>query len=163
MVIGTAGRPLVSISVMVVLFFVFGFLLLVFLFVWLGFVRRSGGVEIGLPIVLDSGWKFIHVREECGDLPHVLVGQGFVPGGHSGVANAGANRVIDVPLGIVGRIGDEVRRRRIEGSRERRGLAVEGSVAKSAIHGVELHAVFEIGIGRRERIADARGMTVHGV
>ena len=85
-----------------------------------------------------------------GDLPHVLIGESFVPGGHACVTDAGADGVEDVPLGIVGRIGDEIRRRRIERVGESGGLAVESSVAESAVHGVELHAIFKILIGGRQ-------------
>jgi hypothetical protein len=63
---------------------------------------------------------------------------------------------------VVGRIGDEIGGRRIEGSGEGRGLVVEASVTEGAVHGVELHAVFEILIGGGERVGDARGVTLHG-
>src|ERR1700756_1796594 len=79
------------------------------------------GIEVGFPEVLDSGWKFIHMREEHGDLPHVGGCEGFVPSGHAGVTDAGANSVENVPFGIVGRIGDEIRRRRVKRRRERGG------------------------------------------
>src|ERR1039458_328761 len=42
------------------------------------------------------------------------------------------------------------------------GLAVEASVAEGAVHGVELHALFKIRIGGRQRIGDARSMALHG-
>ena len=78
-------------------------------------------------------------------------GESLVPSGHAGVTHPCANGVEDVPLGIVGRIGDQVRRRRIEGIAERGGLAIEASVAQGAIHGVELHTVDQVLIGGRER------------
>ena len=35
-------------------------------------------------------------------------------------------------------------------------------MAEGAVHGVELHAVFEILIGGRERVGDVRGVALHG-
>src|ERR1700751_38361 len=139
-------------------------LFLAFLLLVIFFLVASGrnGVEIGFPVVLDGGWEFIHVREKHGDVPHILGRKSFVPGGHAGVTDAGANGVEDVPLGIVGRIRNKVRRRRVERGREGRGLSVETSMTERAIHGVELHAVFAVLVGGSERVADTGSMTVHG-
>src|SRR5579871_198765 len=126
------------------------FFLVVFLFVS-GSRRNS---EAGLPIFLNGWGKLVHVREEHRDLPHFVWSEGLIPGWHAGVANAGADCVEDVPLGIVRRIRYEIRRRRIERSDERRRLAIKTSMAEGAVHGVKLHAIFEVRIGRSERIVD---------
>src|SRR5258708_23743260 len=86
-------------------------MMLVLLSTFLFFVSDwCGDVEGRLPVLLDGGWKVIEVGEQHGDLPHVPLGESFIPGGHAGVATAGAHSVYDVPLGIVGRIGGELRR-----------------------------------------------------
>src|ERR1700728_376182 len=74
--------------------------------------------EAGFPIFLHRRWKLIEVGEQHGDLPHVLLAESFVPGGHAGVAHTGTDGVEDVPLRIVGRVGDEIRRRRIKRHRQ---------------------------------------------
>src|SRR5438067_12157837 len=63
-------------------------------------LRFRAGAEAGLPVLLDGGWKFVHVREEHRDLPHVWWGESLVPSGHAGVTDPCANGVEDVPLGI---------------------------------------------------------------
>src|SRR3954470_17384466 len=107
-------------------------------------LRLRADAETRLPILLNGGWKLIHVCKKRGDLPDVVIRQSFVPGGHAGVTDASANGVKDVPLGVVGRIRDEVWRRRIKRGRESGRLAVEASVTKGAIHGVELHTLNQI-------------------
>lgn len=139
----------------VVLFFFTFFFSIVCLFIFLFVASGGGGVECCLPILLDGGRELVHVGEEHGELPDVLVGEGFVPGGHAGVADARADGVIDVPLGVVGRIGDEIRRRRIKRCGEIGRLVVEASMAEGAVHGVELHAVNEVGVGGCERVGKA--------
>src|ERR1700680_1834769 len=79
---------------------------LVFLFT--RFAGWSGYADGGLPVVLNGGWQFFHMRYEAGDLPHVFRAKRFFPGGHAGVTDAGADGVEDVPLRITGRIGDEI-------------------------------------------------------
>ena len=49
-----------------------------------------GDVEVRLPIFLHGRRKFVEVGEQHGDLPHVGLGESFIPGGHAGIANAGA-------------------------------------------------------------------------
>lgn len=134
---------------------------LVFLFFFLVFHGR-GGVEIGFPIVLDGGRELVEAGEERRDLPHVLLGKSLVPTGHAGIADAGADGVEETPLRIVGGIGDETGSGRIERMREGSGFAVEASVAEGAVHGVELHAVFEILISGREWVGGARRMPFGG-
>ena len=125
-------------------------------------LRFRAGAETGLPIFLDCGWEFVHMREEHCDLPHVGRGESLVPSGHAGVTDASANGVEDVPLGIVRWIGDQIRRRRIKGVGERGGLALEASMAQGAIHSVELHTVDQVLIVGHEGIGYAWGVTVHG-
>src|ERR1700693_4297134 len=67
-----------------------------------------------------------------------------------------------MPLGVVGRIGDEVGCGRVERVRERRGLAIESAVAKGAVHGVKLHSIFEVLICRRHWVGDVGSVTLHG-
>jgi hypothetical protein len=129
-------------------------------FLFVGWGR--GGIEVCFPVFLGGGREFIEVGEQHGDLPHVLLAEGFVPGGHAGVTDAGADGIEDVPLGVVGCIGDQVWRRRVERHGERGGLAVEASVAQGAVHGVELHAVLKILIGGREGVVDAGSVAFHG-
>src|SRR5690242_4434448 len=109
------------------------------------FWRRA---EVGLQVVLGAGRELIQVSEEHGYFPHVIAAECFVPGGHARVADASADGIEDVPIGIVRRIGNEIGWWWIEGCSERRRLPVESSVAESAIHGIELHAVFQVLIGR---------------
>ncbi len=98
----------------------------------------------------------------CNDLPHVLFGENALPGGHARIADAGADGIEDVPFGIVGRVGDEVGRGRIEIAGKRSRLAVETSVAESAVHGVELHAILKILVGGGERVVHAGRVALHG-
>src|SRR5258708_7146145 len=59
--------------------------------------RGWRSAEAGLPIVLHRWWEFIQVREQHRDLPHLGFGKSLIPGGHAGVANAGAHGVEGVP------------------------------------------------------------------
>src|ERR1700722_12368092 len=106
-------------------------------------------VERRLPVLLNRRWQLFHVGEEGRNFPDVLFGQSFIPSRHAGIANAGAYGVEEVPLGIVGRIRNEVWSRRIKRVAQRRRLAVQAAVTKSAIHGVQLHALFEVLVGGR--------------
>src|SRR5215471_78896 len=135
----TASLPLDSrrrLSLMFLVMAVIRFLHRLFLF------RFGGGAETCLQIVLDCGRELIHVGKEHRDFPHIVVGQSLIPGGHTGVTDSGANGVENVPLRIVGWIGNEIWWRRIEGRRESRGLVVEASVTERTIHRVELDAIF---------------------
>src|ERR1700693_4642474 len=132
----------------------------VFLFaLFAGWCRHAEG---GLPIVLHGGGQFFHVRDEAGYFPHVLLAESFLPRGHAGVTDASADGVEDVPLGVVGRIGDEVGSGWVEGVGERDGLAVESTMADGTVHSVELHAIFEVLIVRRQGVGDAGSVTLHG-
>ena len=102
------------------------------------------------------------MREKSSYFPAVLLAESLVPGGHPGVADARRDGVIDVPLGVVERMQNDLRHRRVEGMLQRAGLVVEGAVADGAIHGVDLHAVDKIVVGGWKGIVDPRGMTVHG-
>jgi len=134
------------------------FLSALFLFV----VHWRGGAEAGLPIFLHAGRKLVEMRKQHSDFPHFLLAESLIPSRHTGVTYAGANGVENVPLGIIGRIGNEIWRRRIKGVRQSLRLAVEASVAEGAVHGVELHAVFQVFVGGRQRIVDAGSVTLHG-
>src|SRR5271169_3600384 len=103
--------------------------------VLLFFAGGGRDIEIGPPIFLDGRREFIEVGEQHGDLPHVRFAQRLVPGGHAGVPNAGADGVEDVPLRVVGRVGDEIRWWGIKRSGQGRGFAIEASVAEGAVHG----------------------------
>jgi hypothetical protein len=46
-----------------------------------------------LPCFLCSKWKFVHVFQEEGECPNLLIGEGRLPRGHAGPANA----VFDLP------------------------------------------------------------------
>ena len=120
------------------------------------------GAEVRFPVVLHVGWKLFEVGEQRGDLPHVLFAESFVPGGHAGVADAGADGVEDVPLGIVGRIGDESSAAADRTNWRADGLAVE------ACHGRERSSWCRASCRRSdshrwaEWVGDARSMTFHG-
>jgi hypothetical protein len=103
--------------------------------------RCRSTVESILPIVLHSGREFIHVGEKQSYLPDILLGEDAVPGGHTGVTDAGADREENVPLGIIRSIGNQVRNRRIEVLGQRCRLAVEASMSKRAVHVINLHTV----------------------
>src|ERR1700680_3261648 len=66
-----------------------------------------------------------------------------------------------MPLRIVGRIRDEIWSGRVESCCLRRGLTIESAVAKSAVHGVDLHAVDKILIRGGHGICHASSMTLH--
>src|ERR1700728_5123854 len=79
-------------------------------------------VEGILPVLLNPSREFIHMGEKRSNFPHILLGEDAVPGGHTGVTDAGADRKEDVPLGIIRRIGNQVGNRRIEVLGQRCGL-----------------------------------------
>ena len=138
-------------------------MVVVHLSVFFLFIPDGGGrdAETRFPIILYGGREFIEMGEEHGDLPHILFAESFVPGGHAGVTDAGAHGVEDVPLGVVGRVGDEIGRWRIERCGESGRFAVEASVTESAVHGVELHAVFQILIRRGQRVGKVGSVAIH--
>src|SRR5208337_361979 len=86
-----------------------------------------------LPIVLDRRRQLLYAGEERGELPNVRLRKRLVPGGHAGIADAGANCVKHVPFGIIEGVKDEARRRGIERFLQGRGLAVDAAMAKGAI------------------------------
>src|SRR5215472_18308362 len=100
--------------------------------------------EVRFPVRLCSRGKLVQVSEEHGHFPHVIAAECLVPGGHARVADASADGVEDVPIGIVRRIGNEIRWWWIKGCSERRRFAVEASVAESAVHGIELYAILQV-------------------
>src|SRR5271157_3714892 len=118
--------------------------------------------EAGLPVVLHGGRQLFHVREEAGDLPHILLAESFFPGGHAGITNAGADGVEDMPLGVVGWVGDEIGSWRVEGVGERSRFPVECTVTDGAVHGVELHAIFKVLVAGGQRIGDVGSVALHG-
>src|SRR5579862_8918277 len=92
-------------------------------FAFRGWSRRTAkGL---LPIILDRRRKLLDARQEGSHLPHIRFTQSLVPCGHSGIADAGANGVEDMPLGIIDGVDDQLRSRRVEGCPERAGLLVE--------------------------------------
>ena len=123
------------------------------LFAFLPF-RFRWRAEVGLPVFLCAGRKLVQVSEEHSYFPHVIAAECLVPGRHARVTDASADSVEDVPIGVVWRIGSEIRWGGIKGRCEKRRFAIKGSVAKSAIHGIELHAIFQVLISRHERVAD---------
>src|SRR5690348_3362004 len=42
-------------------------------------LRFRAGAETCLPVFLDCGWEFVHVREEHCDLPHIGRGESLIP------------------------------------------------------------------------------------
>src|SRR5205085_5642126 len=115
-----------------------------------------------LPIILDAGGKFFDSGEEGCEFPHAFVVQDFAPRRHTGVADSGSDSVEDVPLGIIKRLKDDLRRRRVKRILKRAGLLVESAVTEGAVHGVNLHAVDQIRVSSRNWIIDARSVTLHG-
>src|SRR5207245_11150939 len=61
---------------------------------------RRADPERLLPIFLNRRRKLVQAREERCDLPHVLLGEGFIPWGHAALADAGSNGVKNVRVGI---------------------------------------------------------------
>src|ERR1700731_4144687 len=61
-----------------------------------------------LVVVLHCRRKFVEVGEKARDFPDILLAKSLVPSGHSRVTDSSANRIENVPLGVVGRIGDQV-------------------------------------------------------
>ena len=86
----------------------------------------------------------------------------FVPGGHSGETEAGADGEEDVPLGVVGRIGNEIGSRRIEIIGERQRACGRGRRGTGAIHSVKLHAVDQVGVDGRKRIGVVGSVAIRG-
>ncbi len=68
------------------------------------------------PVLLNSRRKLVQARKKCRHLPHVLLAERFIPCGHAAVADAGSDSVKNVPLGIIERLEDKLRRGRILGS-----------------------------------------------
>jgi len=114
-----------------------------------------------LPIVLHGRRKFLDAREKSCDLPHFFLTEGFVPRRHAGIANAGADSVIGVPLGVVERSKNELRGRGVERFLQWTWLVVEGAVTERAVHGVNFHTLDQIFIQGRDRIVNPWGMTLH--
>src|SRR5579864_4681584 len=74
-------------------------LLLVFLL--FRFRRNS---KIGFPVLLRARWELVHMRQEHGDLPHIVTAKGFVPSRHAGIADTSPDGVESVPFGLVSAI-----------------------------------------------------------
>src|ERR1039458_4998252 len=116
-----------------------------------------------LPIVLPRRRQLVYAGEERRDLPHVSLGERLVPGGHAGIADAGANHVEDVPFRIIRWMKDEAWRRGIERFLKGRGLAADTAMAKRAIHGVDLQALDQILVRGGYGIVQAGSMTFHRI
>src|ERR1700728_2048710 len=110
--------------------------LLVLVLLFFSFTGWCSHSEAGLPVILNRRRQFLQVRQKARDLPYILLAERFVPGGHPGVTDAGTDGVKDMPLGIVRRIGDEIRSRRVKRVTQRGGFAIQSTVAESAVHGV---------------------------
>src|ERR1035438_10154601 len=108
-----------------------------------------------LPIVLHRRRQLVYAGEERRDLPHVSLGERLVPGGHAGIADAGANHVEEAPFRIIGWVKNEVRSRGIKRLAEWHRLTVESSVASGAIHGEDLNARDQILVRGRYGIIPA--------
>src|SRR6185369_1365351 len=115
-----------------------------------------------LPIVLHRRRKFLDARQEGRDFPHVRFTQSLVPGGHPGVADAGAHGVVNVPLGIVHGLDDQLRSWRVAGPPEVAGFVVEVAVTSGAVHGVDFHSVDQILVRGWDGTGHTRGVTLHG-
>jgi hypothetical protein len=102
-------------------------------------LRRDAKVRF--PVLLNCRWKLVQSRQKCSQFPHVLIVEGMAPRRHSGVTNPRSDGVVNMPLGIVERIENELRRRRVHGVLEQAGLVIQSSVAHRAIHGVKLYSI----------------------
>ena len=85
-----------------------------------------------------------------------------MPGGHAGVANSGADGVVDVPFGIVERLADELRGAGVERPSDDTLLFIETAMTEGAVHRIELDAVDKIVVSRRKRIVHAGSAALHG-
>src|SRR5438445_5164178 len=77
------------------------------------------------PVLLNSRRKLVQARKKCRHLPHVLLAERFIPCGHAAVADAGSDSVKNVPLGIIERLEDKLRRGGLRERARRPGLVVE--------------------------------------
>src|SRR5258706_1151567 len=114
------------------------------------------------PLLLDGGWQLFNTAEEGRDLPDFLVGDRSFPGRHAGVTDAVADGVGDVPLGVVRRVENELGDRRIKARAKRVGVSVQTAVAAGAVHGIELHAIDEVGVRSRDGAVIVRSAALHG-
>src|SRR5438270_205711 len=115
-----------------------------------------------LPVIFGAGWQLLDAGQKGSHLPHILLTQSLAPGGHPGVADSGANGVEDVPLGIIQRLKNQLRRRRIETVLQRAAFFVKRSVTQGAAHGVDLHAIDQVYVGSGHGVIYARRMPLHG-
>src|SRR4029077_672818 len=122
----------------------------------------SGDAEGVLPVILSGCWPLLHVRYEHGDFPDVLGAESLVPGGHAGVADAVANRIVVEPFRIIGRILNQLRWRRIERTGQGRRLLVERAVAARAVHRVDLHSIDQVFGRGQDGAVDASRMMIGG-
>ncbi len=123
---------------------------------------RRADPERLLPIFLNRRRKLVQPREERCDLPHVLLAERFIPCGHAAVADAGSDSVKNVPLGIIERLEDKLRRGRILGMGQQARLVVEPAVTPRAVHRIQLHAVDNVVVGRGHWVVYPRRMALHG-
>src|SRR5438309_6172012 len=105
-----------------------------------------------LPVVFGTGGQLLNPGQKSRHFPYVLLTQYLAPSRHAGVTNPGTDGVEDMPLRIVQRFENQLRRRRIEAALQRTALLVERSVTEGAVHGVKLHAIDQVGIGCGHRI-----------
>src|SRR5438094_9396496 len=101
-----------------------------------------------LPIFLNRRRKLVQARKKCRHLPHVLLAERFIPCGHAAVADAGSDSVKNVPLGIIERLEDKLRRGRILGMGQQARLVVEPAVPPRAVTRIQRDAVSNVGFCR---------------
>src|SRR5579872_4179123 len=111
---------------------------------------------------LDRGGQLVYAAEEHAGLPDVLVVGHLAPGGHAGPAHAVFDGVKDVPLVVVQGLQDELRRGRIQGPSHVTRLFGHGAMAEGAIHGVELHAINQVGVGGGNGTLHMGSVLLHG-
>src|SRR5438874_5673242 len=85
------------------------------------------------PIILHTRGKLFDSGEKSCEFPDILIAQGFVPRWHTGVAHAGPNCKIDVPLGFVERITQQSRRWRVHRMTNETQLVMKGAMAHRAV------------------------------
>jgi hypothetical protein len=102
-------------------------------------LRRDAKVRF--PVLLNCRWKLVQSRQKRGQFPHVLITECMAPCRHPGVTNTSSDGVVNMPLGIIERIENELRRRRVHRVLEQAGLVIQSSVAHRAIHGVKLYSI----------------------
>src|SRR5947208_4293323 len=88
-------------------------------------LRRDAKVRF--PVLLNWRWKLVQSRQKRGQFPHVLITEGMAPCRHSGVTNPSSDGVVNMPLGIIESIENELRRRRVHRVLEQTGPVIKSS------------------------------------